>query len=378
MTHSVIKAYKYRLYPNRDQQELIEKTFGCCRFVYNYYLAKSIEDYENTGKSSSCYDNQKDLTQLKKEEEYSWLKEVDSQALNASIYDLSIAYKNFFNGLKSNKFTGYPKFKKKSNRYQSYYVHKTNENHLSISNDTVVIPKLGKVKLKYHRPISGRVVSGTISRVSSGKYFISLTCTDSKVDYLDPAGSSIGLDMGLKDLAITSDGELFENPRWFRKSQKKLSKLQKQHSRKKPGSKNREKSRLKVAKQFEKIVNQRKDYLHKLSMNLIKNHDLICIEDLNVKGMMKNKNLSKPTADASWGEFIRQLEYKADWYGRRIIRVDRFFPSSQLCSCCGYRNTDMKDLSIRSWTCPQCNTNHDRDVNAANNLLKEGLRILSA
>lgn len=375
MNHLINRGYKFRLYPNRKQQQLIASTFGCCRFVYNHYLALSISQYESTGKSNTYNQNSKDLTQLKNE--LTWLKDIDSVALQQSLRNLDKAYQNFFRNVKLGRKPGFPKFKRKSNHHQSYRLVKVHDNYFNIENSRIRLGKLGYVRFVQDRDISGVIKQVVISQQPSGKYYVSLSCVDSEVDYFDSTGAVLGVDLGLKDLAITSDGEKIENPKWFNKGHKKLIKLQRQHAKKKIGSKNREKSRLKVARQYEKITNQRKDYLHKFSSDLIKNHDVICIENLNVKGMIRHKKLSKATADVSWGEFVSQLTYKAEWYGRKLIKIDRFFPSSQLCSCCGYKNSLVKDLTIRQWTCPQCGTTHDRDINAANNILKEGLRLLS-
>lgn len=354
----MLKAYKYRIYPDAEQMQFFAKCFGCVRFVYNRMLSDRIEHYNLTGKSLNN-------TPAQYKSEFTWLKEVDSLALANAQMNLNTAYRNFFR----DKSNGFPKFKSKKNNNFSYTTN-NQKGTVYIENGCIKLPKLkSPVKIRQHRSFEGVIKSCTISKAPSGKYHISIL-VETEIQKLPASDMRVGIDVGIKDFAVLSNGEAYKNPKHLRKSEKRLAKLQRDLSRKQIGSSNRNKARIKVAKLHEKIANQRMDFLHKKSTEIIRKNQAIVIEDLKVKNLMKNHNLAKSIAEVSWSRFREMLDYKSRWYGRELIIAPPDYPSSQLCSDCGNRSSQTKDLACRIYVCPECGLEIDRDYNASLNLLK--------
>ena len=362
------KNFKVRIYPNQKQQELIDKTSNYVRYVYNFMLNLKKKLYKDF-KINLTYNNMsRILTELKKHKP--WLNNVDCISLQQSLKDLDSAYQKFFNG------AGFPKFKSKKRDKDSYRTNGYLE--LDQDNKMIRIPKVGWIKFRDKTKFSGltKINNITISKTSSGKYFASISA-EVDIAVLSKTKKSCGIDLGLKDFCILNDGTKFANPKFLVNNEKRLRLFQKSLSRKVYGSKNYEKARIRLAKFHEHIANCRKDYLHKISIQLVREYDVICAETLQVKKMLMKKDNSKNISDVSWYEFVRQLEYKCLWYGKIISKIDTFYPSSQLCSNCGYRNHALRgNTSIREWTCPECGVHHDRDINAAINILNEGLELI--
>ena len=370
----MFKSFKYRLYPTAPQAEKINQNIGCARFVYNQLLDDRIKVYKETKQRSK-----KTYCDLKKE--YAFLKEADSRALLNARENLDAAYDKFF----KEPSAGFPKFKSKHKCRWSYTTNNQRrekypeKDSIRFDGNRIKLPKVGYVKIVEHRQHEGVIKSVVVSKERSGEYYASVLCEIEQPEPLPATDKVVGIDLGLHDLIVCSDGERVEAPKYFRKSEQKLARIQRVFSRTQKGSNGHEKARLKVARCHQKIKNQRNDFLQKLSTKLIRENQVICLEDLSVKGMERNKKLAKSVTDASFSMFVSMLEYKAEWYGRKVVKIDRFYPSTQLCSGCGYKNESIKGLSglkFREWTCPECGEVHDRDLNAARNILKEGLKSI--
>ena len=363
----MLKSYKYKINPNEGQKVLLNKHFGSIRFVYNFFLNERKREYETNKNTINYYDNSKSLTELKKQEDYSWLNEINSQSLQDSLKNLETSYKNFFRFKK-----GFPKFKSKHSK-NSFTIPQS----VKIENGKLRIPKFKKpIDIILHRTFSGTIKQCTISKTATNEYFVSILVETTHIP-IPKTEKSIGIDLGLKDFVITSDGYKYKNNRYTKTYQTRLKKAQQHLSRKKKGSNRSQTQKLKVARIHKKITNSRLDNLHKVSTELIKKYDVVFLEDLNIKGMIKNHKLAKHISDVSWSKFIELLTYKAEWNDKQIVKIDRFFPSSKTCNCCGYINQNLK-LDIREWTCPSCHVKLNRDLNASKNILKEGYKIISS
>lgn len=358
----VNKTFKYRIYPTKEQEVLLAKHFGAKRFVYNYFLDQRKKAYLDSKKSLNYYDNAKSLTDIKKTAEYVWMKEINSQSLQSSLRDLDTAYNRFFS-----KQGNFPRFKSKYDK-QSFRI----PQFIEYKDEKLWIPKFKTyIKAKEDRPLTGEILFATISKLSTNKYYVSITCNTEHTPY-KKNDNDVGIDLGIKDLAICSNDKIYENIKTTKRYEKQLSYEQRQLSKKQKGSSNRNKQRIKVSKIHEKIGNSRLNYIHNVTTNIIRENQMICVEDLSVKNMMKNHCLAKSISDASWGEFLRQLKYKSEWNERNLITIDKFFPSSKTCNNCKFIKQDLK-LEDREWVCPNCGEKLDRDLNASKNILEQGL-----
>lgn len=367
--------YRFRIYPTEEQEVQIRKNFGCVRFVYNYFLSKRIERYK-AGKGIYGFNEAcKDLTALKNTEGYEWLREADSHSLQRAIKNMDSAYTAFFRKLRQKEGSlGFPRFKKKSESRQSY-TSSRNGNSICFAQNAIKLPKLGLVECKISKIIVGRILSASVIRVPSGKYYVSVCFTNFEPTRFPLTGRAAGLHFGIRALAVSSDGEVFENPRFLEKSRKKISQLQRRLSRKQSDGANREKARIALAKAYERVAQSRTDMLQKLTTRLVREYDILCIVEHDIPKLLKPP-FSFYLSDAAWGELAQLLQYKCDWYGKRLVKISANFPCVQLCSECGYKNAELTKRKSQTWVCPKCGAEHDRAHNAAKNILAEGLNLL--
>src|SRR5260221_1152871 len=361
------RAYKFRLYPTDEQKRILARTFGCYRFVYNWALRKKTDAYYTEQQRLYYKDLSEALTQLKQQEGVSWLSEVSSVPLQQALRHLDKAFLNFFEG-----HGAYPTFKKKRGQQAATYT----ANAFTWRDGNMTLAKMDEpLAIRWSRSLPERAKpsSVTITKDGAGRYFISILLEE-EIAHLPQSEQTIGADLGVKSFVALSDGEIVGSPNFFAKDEKKLARAQRRHAKKKKGCKNREKVRKKVARIHARIADRRRDFLHKLSTRLIRENQTICVETLAVKNMVKNHSLAKAMSDVGWGEFVSQLEYKAQWYGRTLVKIDRWYPSSKRCSHCGHL-LDALSLDVREWTCPECDTHHERDINAAKNVLAVGLAV---
>jgi len=368
-------GYRFRIYPTKKQEERINKSIGCSRFIYNRLLALQKENYKNGGSFLSAARMKEEIKKMKQDEKTAFLKEVDSTSLQAAADALDEAYQRFFK-----KLAKHPTFKKKryggSYTSRNTYHPKQDYNSIRIDGDTVIIPKLKALKTKMHRKVEGSIVDATISVDNFGKYYISLCCKVEDIADRDISSlPKVGIDLGLKDLCITSEGKKYENHKFLKKSKHRIARMQRSLSKKTEGSRRYEKARIRLAKEHQKIANRRKDMLHKVSREIVMSSSFVAVEDLKIKNLLKNHKLAQAISDASWYEFVSMLEYKCQWYHVPFQKIGTFYASSQICHTCGYVNPVTKDLNVREVCCPVCGEVYDRDINAAKNILSEGLRL---
>jgi putative transposase len=364
------RAYKYRIYPTDEQKKILARTFGCCRFVYNWALRQKTDAFYNEQQRLYYKDLSEALTQLKKQPQYCWLSQVSSVPLQQALRHLDKAFLNFFEGR-----AAYPRFKKKRQQQSAIYA----ANAFTWDGKQLTLAKMDEpLDIVWSRPLpdGAKPSSVTITKDSADRYFVSIL-VEEDIAHLPQTDASIGADLGLKSFVVTSDGEAIGNPTFFRTDEKKLAKAQRRHAKKQKGSKNRAKARRRIARLHARIADRRRDFLHQLSTRLIRKNQTICVESLQVKNMVKNPKLSKAISDVGWSEFVSQLDYKAQWYGRHLVKIDKWYPSSKRCFACGHI-LDSLALDVREWICPECGTHHDRDINAAKNIHAVGLTVFEA